>query len=162
MSNPIDDAFNAADRERRQREQHEQQAALETAVYESQVEPLVRSCIDAVRVKAEAFNAEPRNTNKAAVMANGTPAVVRRASDTGIPERRIEINFRRDTGEFSWKYEMTPSIHAEYDMVDGGLIGFDVVGGQLRLAGIASPQAFADMVLDGFIRDCAMDYARRS
>jgi hypothetical protein len=161
MTNPIDDAFNAADSERSQRERAEQQAAADSAIYDHQVDALVRSYIEAVKVKAEAFNAHPKNQNKAAIQANGTPAMIRRASDTGVPDRRVEINFRKDLRQLSWKYEMTPSIYAEYDMVDGGEHGFHVVTGQLKVVGAASPQAFADMVLDGFIRDCAMDYANR-
>jgi len=156
----IDDAFAAADAELGRRSQDEQQAVHEQAIYDQQVAGVVRDCIEAVRIKAEAFNAHPKNQRQAAVQANGTPAVIRRASDTGIPDRRIEIAFRHDLKQLSWRYDMTPSIYLEPEMVDGGDVEFHVVGETLELTS-GTPQAFADMVLDGFIRDCAMDYAVR-
>jgi hypothetical protein len=162
MGDSIDDAFDAADREAAKNQRAEQQEKHNSAVYEAQVEPLVRSLVDAVRQKAEEFNNHPKNFDKAAVMPAGTQITIRRASATGIPDRRIEVGFRRDLAELSWKYEVSPNpVYAEYEVVDSGVHGFHVHGDTLQVQGVGSPADFGEMVLGQYIRDCASDTSRR-
>src|SRR5439155_135318 len=80
MGNPIDDAFAAGDDAAAQAKHAKDEQERQGKIYDSQVEALVRSYVEAVQRKAEEYNAHPRTTNKAAVMPGGTQLTIRRAS----------------------------------------------------------------------------------
>jgi hypothetical protein len=158
MSNPIDDAFRAADEKAAREKALQAQKAHDSTIYDEQSRSFVTNLVEAVRLKAEEFNNHPRNTNKAAIMPGGTQITIRRTSSTSYPDRRIEVEFRQDLAWLAWRYEVTPNpVYSEYQEVDSRSHNFQVVGEELRLEGVSSPAAFADMVLGQFINDCAAD-----
>lgn len=162
MSNPIDDAFAAGDAAANRAKQERDEKERQGRVYDRQVEPLVASYVEAVRVKAEEFNSHPRTTNKAAIMPAGTQITIRRASNIGMKDRRIEVMLRRDLGEIHWLYSASPNpVYAEYEPVDSGVLGFYVAGEDLRVQGANSPEQFAEQVLGQYVRDCAHEEANR-
>ena len=156
----VDDLFNIAHAEGAARRSEGEERRIASETYERQVVPLVEACIEAVRQKALEMNEHPRNPYKAAIMAAGTQITIRRPSTVKIPDRRIEVRFRRDLGLVSWIYEVSPNpVYADYETVDSGQYAFHVAGEKLMLNGLDSPFEFADVVLGEYIRDCARDSA---
>lgn len=162
MGNPIDDTFAAGDAAAAQVKHAQEEKERQGKIYDVQVEPLVRSYVDAVQRKADEFNARERTKNKAAVMPAGTQITIRRASQIGMKDRRVEVMFRRDLGEIHWLYSASPNpVYAEYEPVDSGVLGFYVAGDDLRVQGADTPDQFADQVLGQYIRDCAREEAAK-
>jgi hypothetical protein len=157
MSNPIDDAFAAAnasaDQARREKEEDERQKK----VYASKVGTFVESLLSAFRAKAEKFRDDERVTNKPTVQAHGFPATTRRASDTGMQDRRVEVNYRQDEGRVWWTYEAMRHIALPSELVAREEYNIHVVGDDLRLGDFESPEEFADAVLDQFQTECVED-----
>lgn len=164
MANELDDLFKNAEDESARRRSEKDQQAHDAEVYDRGVLPLVQRLVDAAKTKAERFRDHEKNTNKPAVIGGGTQLVVRRVSDivndVRIPERRLEITFRQDRGELSWRYEMVPTIHSEPEIVDQGTAGFRVSGEKVLFDGAHTPEEFAEMVLDEYIADCIRDYGK--
>lgn len=161
MSDPFDDAFAAGEAEAAERRREREQREKNAKIYDQQVEPLVRSLMEAVHAKATGFNNNPKNTQPATFPVVGAwPFRVRRPSGDRTPERFVELNFRRDLETLTWSYESSPRpTYIEPTAIESGEHGFEVVGEELRLEGVQTPEQFADMVLNRFIRDCAHDLA---
>jgi hypothetical protein len=161
MGRTVDDAFKAAEDQASRNKREQKRRAREKEFYDQHAGPIARSFLEAIRVKAEEFNAHPKNTNKAAVMLAEASITIRRASATGMPDRRIKVEFLKDYVEITWIYDSSPNpVYSEYQVIDAGKVGFQVVGEKVKVAGVDSPADFADLVLDQFIQDCANDIAK--
>jgi serine/threonine protein kinase len=157
-SRSIDEAFESADREARREAKIRRQRQLDAEVYDREVQHLVETYLDAVRRKAEQVNEHPRNRNKATIMPAGTHIRIRRAGTTHTPDRRVEVEFRRDLATLSWIYEVSPNpVYADYETVDSGALGFYVADNELRVQSVGSAEDFADVVLGQYVLDCASD-----
>ena len=162
MGNPIDDRFAVADARVQQEKAEKEEQDRVNDIYDKQVVRLMESAVEAIRVKAEELNNHPRITNKAAIMPAGTQITIRRASTTGMPDRRIELVFRRDLGKTAWVYDVSPNpVYADYARVDQDEYGFNVVGDELRIQGFASAEQFAERVLGQYRADCIDDESNR-
>jgi hypothetical protein len=157
MSNPIDDAFATANARANQEKREKEEGERQKKVYASKVGAFVESLLSAFRAKAEKFRDDERVTNKPTVSANGFPASTRRASDTGMQDRRVEVNYRQDEGRVWWTYEALQHIALPSELVASEEYYIHVVGDELRLGDFESPGEFADAVLDQFQTECIED-----
>lgn len=163
MSKPIDDAFASADARKEQERKVKEEEERVSAIYDKQVDRLMESVVEAVRRKAEELNAHERIRNKAPVMPAGREITIRRASEIGMPDRRIELVFRKDRARTAFVYQESRNpVYAEYETIDSGEYGFHVVGDELRIEGFASAEQFAEHVIGQFRRDCINDEANRA
>jgi len=172
MRRPIDDAFAAGDAVAANAKQAKDEKERKRQVYDAQLKPLVRSCVDAVQKKAEEYNAHPRITKKAAIRREGTHISISRASTIGMKGRRVTVGLSPAPHPFvCWAYQASPhGVPAEYEPVDSGMYEFYVAGNDLRMFDLyagkkelppcpISPAQFAEQVLGKYVRDCARDEA---
>jgi hypothetical protein len=157
----IDKLFSAADASAAAERREKDRAQREADIYSSQVRKLVASVVDSIQQQAEELDNHPRMKNKAAIMPRGTEITIRRASTTGMPDRRIEFQFRFDLGRVSWSYEVSPNpVYMDYTRVESGECGFVVNGETLRLDGFEDPEQFAARVLAQYRADSISDAAK--